>query len=137
MNLKSLIIYLTLALVLVLLPTIVAAADPNLGTINPPNTVPTGGANPSSFVSGLISGIISLLLIVGFVIGLIWMIFAGYSFIFAGDDPKNISSAWSRIYWGLIGLVIIGGSFALIKLAETFLNVTIITGGGPFQLPQR
>ena len=80
---------------LFLAPTLAFAQ--NLGTIKPPDTIPTGGNDPSGFVSGLVSGAITLLLIAGFVIGLIWMIFAGYSFIFAGDDPKNISSAWSRI----------------------------------------
>lgn len=132
---KKFIVSLAMSLTLVLIPTVTFAQG--LGTISPPSTVPTAGNDPSGFVSGLVSGAISLLLIAGFIIGLIWMIFAGYSFIFAGDDPKNISSAWSRIYWGLLGMVIIGGSFALIKLAETFLNVTIISGGGPFKLPQR
>ena len=105
-----------------------------LGTIKPPNTIPTVKGDPSDFVAKIIQQGIWLLIIVAFIIGLIWMIFAGYSFIFAGDDPKKITSAWSRIYWGLIGLVIVVGSFAIIKLVETFFNVSIISQ--PFALPQ-
>lgn len=102
-----------------------AAVD--LGKISPPpGTVSTGG-DPSGFIAGAVRGGLSLLLIVAFVIGLIWMIFAGYSFIFAGDDPKKVSSAWSRIYWILIGLVVVGGSFAIIKLVEVFFDVKILS----------
>lgn len=106
-----------------------------IGQITAPNTIPTVPGDPSLFVASLIRGIITLLLIAAFIIGLIWMIFAGYAFIFAGDDPKNIASAWSRIYWGLLGLTIVFGAFAIIKLVETFFNVQIISGN--FTLPQR
>lgn len=107
----------------------------DLGTITPPNTVPTTSGDPSAFIGGLISGVIQLLLISAFIIALIWMIFAGYGLIFAGDDPKKVSSSWAKIYWSLIGLVIVIGAFAIIKLAETFFGVTIISGG--LQLPTR
>lgn len=112
-----------------------SAYGQGVGTITPPSTIPTVEGDPSDFVAGLVRAGIMLLVIVGFVVGLIWMIFAGYSFIFAGDDPKNISAAWSRIYWGLLGLVIVVGAFAIIKLVETFFNIQIISG--PFQLPTR
>jgi len=56
------------------------------------------------------------------------MIFAGLSFIFAGDDSKKVASAWTRIYMGLLGLVIVLGAFAIIKLVEWFFSVTIISG---------
>lgn len=105
-------------------------AQVDLGKIKPPaGTVPDTGADPSAFVASVIRNGIWLLIIVGFIIGIIWMIFAGYSFIFAGDDPKKVSSAWSRIYWGLLGLVIVLGSFAIIKLVETFFGVSIISQG--------
>lgn len=102
----------------------------DLGKIKPPaGAVPDAGADPSSLVASIIRNGIWLLIIVGFIIGIIWMIFAGYSFIFAGDDPKKVSSAWSRIYFGLLGLVIVVGSFAIIKLVETFFGVSIISQG--------
>ena len=105
----------------------------DLGTIKPPaGTVPSAGSDPSNYVASLISSAITLLIIAAFVIGLIWMIFAGYSFIFAGDDPKKVSSAWSRIYWGLLGLVIVVGAFAIISLVEAVFNVHFLTA--PFKL---
>lgn len=109
------------------------AAD--LGTIKPPAGTVQASGDPSGLVAKIIQNGIWLLIIVGFIIALIWMVFAGYSFIFAGDDPKKVSSAWSRIYWGLIGLVIVVGSFAIIKLVENFFGISIISGG--IKIPTR
>lgn len=111
-----------------------ANTGPNIGKIEVPANIPTAGADPSAFVAGIIRAFIQILIIAAFIIALIWTIFAGYSFIFAGGDPKNISSAWSRIYWGLLGLVIVVGAYAIIKLVETAFNVKIISD---FKLPQR
>lgn len=104
-----------------------------LGTINPPSGIPTTGGNAESYVGGLIRGGIQLLLVAAFVIDLIWMILAGIRFITAGGDEKTIASSWSQIYWGLIGMVVVVGSFAIIRLVETFFGVNIVSGG--FQLP--
>ena len=107
----------------------------DVGTINPPAGIPNPGGDPTGFVAGIIRGAIEFLLIVGFIIALLWIIFAGFRFIFAGGDEKSISGAWSQIYWGLIGLVVVVGAFAIIKLVETFLEVNIVSGG--FFLPTR
>lgn len=104
-----------------------------LGTITPPDTVPTVAGDPTTFVAGLFRNAVSLLLIVAFAVFLIWTMIAGFRFIFAGGDEKTIGSAWSQIYWGLIGMAIILSSFAIIKLVETFFGVSIFTN---FQLPQ-
>ncbi|MBI3341609.1 hypothetical protein HY024_00640 [Candidatus Curtissbacteria bacterium] len=102
---------------------------------NPIGTVDTPGGslptvkNPNTFVANFIRTLILLILIIAFVIATIWMIIAGMQFIFAGGDPKNISTAWSRIYWGIIGLVVVLASFAIIKMVETFFNVQIISNG--------
>lgn len=101
----------------------------SIGTIQNNNlpSIPAGGEN--SFVAGIVRNGIQLLLIVAFIIDLIWTILAGLQFIFAGGDPKNISTAWSRIYWGLIGMAIVMSSFAIIKLVEIFFGVNLISGG--------
>lgn len=105
----------------------------DLGKITPPDTVPTVAGDPTNFVAGLFRNAVSLLLIVAFAVFLIWTMIAGFRFIFAGGDEKTIGSAWSQIYWGLIGMAIILSSFAIIKLVETFFGVSIFTN---FQLPQ-
>jgi|SRR3990167_9553100 len=106
-----------------------------VGTITPPAGIPNPGGNPTAFVAGLIRGAIQFLLITAFIVALIWTIFAGYRFVFSGGDEKSISGAWSQIYWGIIGLVVVVGAFAIIKLVETFFKVNIVSGG--FLLPTR
>lgn len=102
----------------------------DLGKISPPpGAVPTTGGDPSGLVASIVRNGIWLLIIVGFIIGLIWMIFAGYGLIFAGDDPKKVASSWSKVYFGLLGLVIVVGAFAIIKLVEDFFGVSIISQG--------
>ncbi|KKR49702.1 MAG: hypothetical protein UT84_C0021G0008 [Candidatus Curtissbacteria bacterium GW2011_GWA1_40_16] len=112
-----------------------------VGTITPPKDaagnpiIPDPGVDPTSFVAGLIRGGIQFLLITAFIVALIWTIFAGYRFVFSGGDEKSVSGAWSQIYWGLIGLVVVVGAFAIIKLVEAFFKVNIVSGG--FFLPTR
>lgn len=106
-----------------------------LGTIKPPANIPTTGGDPSNFVAGLIRGSISFLLIISFVAAFFWIIFAGFRFITSGSDSKSVSQAWSQIYWGFIGLIVVISAFAIIKLIETFFGVTLVSGG--FQLPTR
>jgi len=112
-----------------------------VGTITPPTDaagnplIPNPGGNPSAFVAGIIRGAIQFLLITAFVVFLIWTIFAGFRFVFSGGDEKSISSAWSQIYWGLLGMLIVVGAFAIIVLVETFFNVKIVSSG--LKLPMR
>lgn len=40
-------------------------------------------------------------------------ILAGYQYMSAGGDAKQLTAAWSRIWQTLLGLIIIVGSFAL------------------------
>lgn len=102
-------------------------ADP-IGNIKAPATIPTvQSGDPTSFVAGLVRGVISLLIIVAFIIALVWTIFAGYRFVFSGGDPKNVSSAWSQIYWGLLGMAIVLGAYAIVRLAEVFFSVSILS----------
>lgn len=107
-----------------------------IGTISPPPTIPTlEGEDPSTFIAGFVQAGIQLLLIVSFIAALFWTIFAGYRFITSGGDPKTTGQAWTQIYWGLIGMMVVLGSFAIMKMVEIFFDVTIISG--PFQLPSR
>lgn len=113
-------------------------ADTPIGKITPPDTIPSiqsSSGDPSYFIAGLVRASLSILLIVAFILALVWTIFAGYRFIFAGGEPKNITAAWSQIYWGLLGMAVVLGAYAIIRLAEAFFGVNIVSGG--FQLPQR
>lgn len=100
-----------------------------IGTITPPAGTVGVGEDPTSVIGGIVRGGIQLLLVVSFVVALVWTIFAGFRFVTSGGDSKSTGQAWSQIYMGLIGMIIIVGSFAIIKLVETFFEIDIISGG--------
>lgn len=107
---------------------LIAGVNEDIGVITPPAGVVPG--DPGTVIPNLIRSGITLLLIVSFIIFLIWTILAGLRFIFAQGDSKTVGQAWSSIYWSLIGMVVVVGAFAIIKLVETFFNISILTGGG-------
>lgn len=75
-----------------------------------------GGIGEAGKVFGLIvflNNIIRLLFVLAGLYAFFNLILAGLGFISAGGDPKNISSAWAKIWQSLLGLLIIVGSFVL------------------------
>jgi len=57
--------------------------------------------------------IILTLITVAGVYALFNLIFAGYAFMSAGDDPKKVAGAWSKIWQSLLGLAVAAGAFVL------------------------
>jgi len=49
------------------------------------------------------------------------LVFAGYSFMSAGDDAKKVSGAWAKIYQTFIGLAFTAGSFVLAAILGKLL----------------
>lgn len=108
-----------------------AGTHSSLGTITPPAGIPTPapGVATTEYVAGVIRNGISILIIVAFIVMFLWTIFAGFRFVTSGGDEKTISQAWSSIYWGIIGMLVVMGSYAIVVLIEHFFQVDIITGG--------
>ena len=125
---KKLAILIPFALAVILSACAPAPGPSPIGTITPPASVPNP-LDPVAFTADLVRNGISLLIIVAFIVDFLWTIFAGFKFITAGGDPKTVSSAWSQIYYGIIGMLVVMGSYAIIRLVETFFVVDIITGG--------
>jgi hypothetical protein len=81
-----------------------------VGNIN--NPIPQYG----DFNTGLIlflTNVLRLVFVVAGIYALLNFIIAGYTYMSAGGDSKQLSAAWSRIWQTFMGLVIIVGSFAL------------------------
>lgn len=88
-----------------------------IGKITPPPFINLPGIDPASGqLTGPVVLLNSLLKLVFIVAGL-WaflnLILAGFGFISAGGDPKNVTKAWEKIWQTLIGLLIIVASFLL------------------------
>lgn len=78
--------------------------------------------------TGKFTGILVLLnsiLKIVFAVGGLWAFFnfviAGYGFLSAGGDSKNIAKAWDRIWQSFVGLLFIVGSFLLAAIAGLLL----------------
>jgi hypothetical protein len=90
--------------------------DP-IGKITPPSWWTLPGIDP---ITGQLIGPIGLLnsfLKLIFIVAGLWaflnLILAGFGFISAGGDPKNVTKAWDKIWQTLVGLLIIVASFLL------------------------
>lgn len=83
-----------------------------------PITLPTQFAYGSLTAPGkglilFINNIIRLLIVAGGLWAFLNLVLAGYGFMSAGDDPKNMEKAWGKIYQSMMGMLFILGSFVL------------------------
>lgn len=88
-----------------------------VGPINLPTQFAYGQLTTSG--KGLIlfiNNIIRLLIVVGGLWAFLNLVFAGYGFLSAGDDPKNMEKAWQKIWQSMMGMLFILGSFVLAGL---------------------
>jgi hypothetical protein len=97
---------------------LLAQVPPLFGQIKP-DILPTPYQTAFGANGGLIlflSNVLRLVFAGAGIYAFLNFIVAGFQFMTAGGDSKAVSSAWSRIWQSLVGLVIIVGSFALAAL---------------------
>ena len=86
-----------------------------IGVIKRPTNIPDA-IGASGELTGLITFLNAFLRLVFIAAGLFALfniIIAGFDFIGAGGDPKNIAKAWEKIWQSALGLLIIVASFLL------------------------
>lgn len=107
---------------------LLAQQDNIFGPVStPPGVADYGGLREGGLV-GFLNNILKFLIIIAGVYALLNLIIAGYQFMSAGGDQKQIESAWARIWQSLIGLLIVAGSFVL---AAVFGQIVF---GDPFAI---
>ena len=84
---------------------------------------------PINDIVKVVRGAIQFILVVAFVLAFIFLIIGGIRWIVAGGDEKGVAGARGMITAALIGLVIVLVAYAIIRLVETFFEVTIISEG--------
>ncbi len=60
-----------------------------------------------------LNNLLRLVFVIAGLFALVNLITAGFQFMGAAGDPKQIEKAWSKIWQSLIGLILIVGSFLL------------------------
>ena len=88
----------------------------NWGRIIQPEPTRGFGSVEGGAIGVLLQLVFNVLIMIAGIYALFNFILAGYGFLSAGDDPKAIQSAWSRIYQSVIGLLIAAGSLVLAAL---------------------
>jgi hypothetical protein len=86
------------------------STDSIVGTINPP---PGSVTYTIAGIVPFLNNIIKFLIVLAGVYVLFNIILAGFQFINAGGDPKNVEKAWNKIWQSVLGLIIVAGSFVL------------------------
>jgi len=86
---------------------------PNIGRVGQPFPTLNFGTLEEGAIGVLLNLVFNVLIVVAGIYALFNFILAGYSFLSAGDDPKKVESAWSKIYLSVIGLLFAAGSLIL------------------------
>lgn len=60
-----------------------------------------------------LNNLVKFMIVIAGLYAFINIILAGYGFMSAGNDPKKIEAASSKIWQSLVGLLIIAGAFVL------------------------
>jgi len=99
------------------------------GTIN---ITAKGGIDEVQNVGDLISAGIGTAFLISFLLVFVMLVMGGVQWITSGGDKENTQKAKDRLTSALVGLAIIGGAWALMKVVEFFFGISILGG---FDLP--
>ncbi len=94
-----------------------------VGSIQQPSFLSRFGGVEAGGVGKFLNTILQILIVVGGIWALLNIILAGYAFMSAGDDPKKVAGAWTKIWQTLLGLALVAGSFVLAAIfGQLFFN---------------
>jgi len=83
------------------------------GPINQPSALVNFPTVQGGAIGTLLYVLLNSLIVIAGIYTLFNIIFAGYAFLSAGDDPKKVASAWAKIWQSVLGLAVVAGSFVL------------------------
>jgi type IV secretory pathway VirB2 component (pilin) len=106
------------------------------GTVTPPpppgttgqitiNNPAKCGASCDTLMGLLVAILNNIVMPIAAVAVVMWIIWAGFSYLTAQGNPKKVEEAHKRLLWSLIGAGILLGAAAIAKVVET--TVTALT----------
>jgi len=88
-------------------------ANNPFGTVAPPAGLEKYNSEPGTAIGTLIQYAVWILIVGAGIYALFNFILAGYEFMSAGDDPKKVAGAWTKIWQTALGLAVAAGAFVL------------------------
>lgn len=86
----------------------------------------TGGEGGVNFFAALLPKLVGLGFVIGSILFLFVFIIGAIQWITSGGDKNALEGARAKISNGLIGLVILFASYAIIRLIEGFFGIDIL-----------
>jgi hypothetical protein len=91
------------------------------------------GVSSVENIGNLIGAGVGTAFLISFLLVFVMLVWGGIQWVTSGGDKENTQKARDRITHALVGVAIIGGAWALMKLVELFFGVNILSG---FDLPK-
>jgi len=84
---------------------------------------------PFTSPGSLLTRILPNAMILGGVLFFFYIIWGGWDIVFgagSGGNPTSMQKAWRKLTFGLIGFLIVVGSFFILQIIETLTGIDII-----------
>lgn len=94
---------------------LLAATSDIVGTVTNPLPAAYQGVTTGGLIL-FITNILRLVFVAAGVFAFLNLVVAGFQYMNAGGDAKELTAAWGRIWQSLLGLILVVGSFALAAL---------------------
>jgi hypothetical protein len=79
-------------------------------------------------IGKLIQAVVGTLLIVSALLAFLYLILGGIQWITSGGDKSGMEAARNKITHAIVGLIIVGASWAIMTLVQNFLGISILNG---------
>lgn len=89
-----------------------------------PGALGSGGNDTGPAALGsIISSLVGVFLILSFMAALLYMLLGGFDWITSGGDKAKLQSARDKITNSLVGLVVVGASWAVMMIVSNFMGI--------------
>ena len=106
-----------------LLPLALIVASPAFAATGGSISVPKPSTVTFENIGSLIGGAVGVIIILALILTFFYLIIGGISWITSGGDKGQVEAARNRITNALIGLAIVAGAWALMKLVGFFFGI--------------
>lgn len=89
-----------------------------------PGALGSGGNETGPAALGsIISSLVGVFLILSFISALLYMLLGGFDWITSGGDKTKLQSSRDKITNSLVGLVVVGASWAVMMIVSNFMGL--------------